>query len=100
MTEPIALQVEHVAIELIVEPFRQSGPFLRTMNISAQGCRVDASYFTHNRDTRRGRGRLIPSATGPKDLPTVLGLCEMSWKNVGKSTTGEGHKFFFSGKEN
>ena len=34
LTEPIPLQVEHVAVELIVEPFRQSGPFLCTMIIS------------------------------------------------------------------
>ena len=31
----------------------------------------------------------------------ILGLCEMRWKNLGKTTTEEGHKvfFFFSGKE-
>ena len=28
----------------------------------------------------------------------ILGLCEMRWKNFGK-TTEEGHKVFFSGKE-
>ena len=28
----------------------------------------------------------------------ILGLCEMRWKNFGE-TTGEGHKVFFSGKE-
>ena len=26
-------------------------------------------------------------------------LCEMKWKNFGKTTTEEGHKVFFSGKE-
>ena len=30
----------------------------------------------------------------------ILGLCEMRWKNVGETTTEEGHKVFFSGKEN
>ena len=28
----------------------------------------------------------------------ILGLCEMRWKNFGETTT-EGHKVFFSGKE-
>ena len=29
----------------------------------------------------------------------ILGLCKMSWKNFGETTTEEGHKVFFSGKE-
>ena len=29
----------------------------------------------------------------------ILGLCEMRWKNFGETTTDEGHKVFFSGKE-
>ena len=29
----------------------------------------------------------------------ILGLCEMRWKNFGEITTEEGHKVFFSGKE-
>ena len=29
----------------------------------------------------------------------ILGLCEMRWKNFGGTTTEEGHKVFFSGKE-
>ena len=29
----------------------------------------------------------------------ILGLCEMRWKNFGETTTEEGHKIFFSGKE-
>ena len=71
LTEPIPLQVEHVAVEFIVEPFRSSGPFLRTMKIFAQRCRVDTSYFSHNWETRGGRERLIPSRTSQKDLPTA-----------------------------
>ena len=51
LAEPIPLQVERVAVEF-VEPFRPSGPCLRTMKISAQWCRVDARYFTHNLETR------------------------------------------------
>ena len=64
LTEPTPLQVEHMALEFIVEPFRPSGPCLRTMKISAQWCRVDTSYFTHNWETRRGRERLL-SRMGP-----------------------------------
>ena len=29
----------------------------------------------------------------------ILGLCEMRSKNFGETTTEEGHKIFFSGKE-
>ena len=29
----------------------------------------------------------------------ILGLCEMRWKNFGETTTEEGHRVFFSGKE-
>ena len=47
LTEPIPLQVEHVAVEF-VEPLRPSGPCLRTMKISAPLRSVDTSYFTHN----------------------------------------------------
>ena len=36
LTEPTPLQVDHVAVEFIVERSRPSGPFLRTMNISAR----------------------------------------------------------------
>ena len=28
----------------------------------------------------------------------ILGLCEMTWKNFGGTTTEEGHKAFFSEK--
>ena len=36
LTEPIPLQVEHVAVEFVVETFHPSGPSLRTMKTSAQ----------------------------------------------------------------
>ena len=36
LTEPIPLQVEHVAVEFIVEPFCSLGPSLRTMKTYAQ----------------------------------------------------------------
>ena len=29
----------------------------------------------------------------------ILRFCEMRWKNFGETTTEEGHKVFFSGKE-
>ena len=68
LAEPIPLQVEHVAVEF-VEPFRPSGPCLRTMK------RVGTSYFTHSWETREGRERL-PSRKGPKDQPTALITCQ------------------------
>ena len=104
--EPIPLQVKHVAVEF-VEPFRPSGPCLRTMKISAQWCRVDTRYFTHNWETRGGRERR-PSRIGPKDRPTALGpvhqvwpkpSCKAQWKGEedkadkgrgGKTTSGNG----------
>ena len=36
LTDLIPLQARHVAVEFVVEPFRPSGPYLRTMKISAQ----------------------------------------------------------------
>ena len=56
-----------------------------------------------------------PSALGTQERPAgklqelthemdkyrwnILGLCKMRWKNFGETTTEEGHKVFFSGKE-
>ena len=53
LTEPIPFQVEHVTFVFIMEPFCPSGPFLRTMKLSAQWRRADTSYFTHNWDNVR-----------------------------------------------
>ena len=36
LTEPIPFQVDHVAVEFMMEPFRLIGPFTRSMKISAQ----------------------------------------------------------------
>ena len=66
-----SLQVEHVAVEFIMELFHPSGPFLWPMKISAQWCHVDTCYFTLNLETRGGQEHLIPSHTSPKDLPTA-----------------------------
>ena len=30
---------------------------------------------------------------------SVLGLCEVRWRNFGETTTQDGHKLYFSGKE-
>ena len=82
LTEPIPLQIEHAAIEFIMEPFHPSCPSLRTMKTSsAQWCRVVTSCFTHNWETCGGWEGLIPSHTGPKDLPTsqVPGLHHIWW---------------------
>ena len=29
----------------------------------------------------------------------VIGLCEVRWKNMGETTTHEGHKIYYSGKD-
>ena len=29
----------------------------------------------------------------------IVGLCEMRWKNFGEMSTDDGHKVYFSGKE-
>ena len=49
---PIPLQVEHVAVEFIVEPFRPSGSSFRSMK---------TSYFTHNWETLGGQECLNPA---------------------------------------
>ena len=67
--EPIPLQVEHLAIKFVMVPFCPSGPSLWTMKTSVQWCCADTSYFTHNWETCGGWKHLIPSHTGPKDLP-------------------------------
>ena len=51
--------------------------------------------------------RTLGAAGKPQELThkmdryrwNILGLCEMRWKNFGETTTEEGHKVFFSGKE-
>ena len=62
----------------------------------------DITKDTRNTRTLRARGKL-QELTHEMDRYRwkILGLCEMRWKNLGKTTTEEGHKvfFFFSGKE-
>ena len=55
---------------------------------------------TRNTRTLRAAGKL-QELTHKIDRyrSNILGLCEMRWKNFGETTTEEGHKVFFSGKE-
>ena len=55
---------------------------------------------TWNTRTLRAAGKLL-ELTHKMDRyrRNILGLCEMRWKNFGETTTEEGHKVFFSGKE-
>ena len=68
----------------------------------------------HQKDSRRGNitigtwnTRTLRDAEKLQELThemdryrwNILGLCEMRWKNFGETTIEEGHKVFFSGKE-
>ena len=61
--------------------------------------RGNITIGTRNTRTLRPAGKL-QELTHKMDRYrwNILGLCEMRWKNFGK-TTEEGHKVFFSGKE-
>ena len=80
LTESIPVQVRHVAVEFIVEPFRPPGPFLWTMKVSVQWCHVETHCFTHNRETQGGQEHLIPSGTGLKNQPTNLDKTRNYWQ--------------------
>ena len=62
--------------------------------------RHNITIGTWNTRTPRAAGKLR-ELTHEMDRYTwtTLGLCEMKWKNFGETTTEEGHKVFFSGKE-
>ena len=62
--------------------------------------RDDITIGTWNIRTLRPAGKL-QELTQEMDRYrwNILGLCEMKWKNFGETTTEEGHKVFFSGKE-
>ena len=55
---------------------------------------------TRNTMTLRAAGKL-QELTREMDRyrRNILGLCEMRWKNFGETTTEEGYKVFFSGRE-
>ena len=56
---------------------------LWTRRTSAQWCLVDTSYLTHNWETCGKWEHLIPSCTGPKDLPTLrLFLIYFFYRNL------------------
>ena len=55
---------------------------------------------TWNTRTLRAAGKLQElTHTMDRYRWNILGLCEMRWKSFGETTTEEGHKIFFSGKE-
>ena len=62
--------------------------------------RDDITIGTWNSVTLRAAGKLqeLTHEMG-RYRWNILGLCEMRWKNFGETTTEEGHKVFFSGKE-
>ena len=62
--------------------------------------RDNITICTWNTRTLRAAGKL-PELTHETDRYrwNILGLCEMRWKNCGETTTEEGHRVFFSGKE-
>ena len=62
--------------------------------------RDNITIGTWNTRTLRAAGKL-QELTHEMDRYrwNILGLCEMRWKYSGETTTEEGHKVFFSGKE-
>ena len=62
--------------------------------------RDNITIGTWNTRTLRAAGRL-QELTHEMDRYrwNILGLCETRWKNFGKTTTEEGHKVYFSRKE-
>ena len=60
----------------------------------------DGTIGTWNTRTLRAAGQL-QELTHKMDRYrwNILGLCEMRWKNFSEPSTEEGHKVFFSGKE-
>ena len=64
LTEPIPLQVEHVAFGFVVEPLCPCSCHADILSSDT----VLTSYFTHNWDTRVGRECPILFCTGPRHL--------------------------------
>ena len=54
--------------------------------------RNDTTIGTWNVRSLRAAGKV-------DELAHILGLCEVHWKNFGETSTPEGHKLFFSGRE-
>ena len=67
---------------------------------SATRGRDNITIDTWNTRTLRDAGKLQELTLEMERCRwNILGLCELRWKNSGESTTEEGHKVFFSGKE-
>ena len=63
--------------------------------------RDNITIGTWNTRTRRAAGGKLQELTQEMDRYrwSILGLCEIRWKTFGEATTEEGHKAFFSRKE-
>ena len=62
--------------------------------------RDNITIGTWNTRTLRAAGKLQELAHEMNRYRwNILGLCEMRWKNFGETTTEEGHKVLFGGKE-
>ena len=94
----------------------RSSPGLITTASSAAHQDEGARYATGTSSKIRGRDNIttgtgntgtLRAASKLQELTlemdryrwNILGLCKMRWKNFGETTTEEGHKLFFSGKE-
>ena len=63
--------------------------------------RDNITIGTWNTKTLRAAGKLQePTHEIDRYRWNILALCEMKWKNFGETTTEEGRKIFFNGKEN
>ena len=56
-------------------------------------------WHLKHKDTKSCRETSGTNTRNDRYRWNILGLCEMRWKNVGETTTEEGHKVFFCGKE-
>ena len=78
----------------------QNGGIKHATGASLKICGRDSiTVGTWNTRTLRAVGKL-QELTHEMDRYrwNILGICEMKWKNFGKTTTEEGNKVFFSGK--
>ena len=84
------------------DAFHQDGGVKYTTGASSKiRGRDNITIGTWNTRTLRAAGKL-QELTHELDRYrwNVLGLCKLRWTNFGKTTTEEGHKVFFNGKEN
>ena len=82
---------------IVPSTVHQDGGVKHAAGVSSKICEIDNIMGTWNTRTLRASGK-------PQELThemdryrwNILGLCEMRWKNFGKTATEEGHKVFFS----